>query len=592
MNIIELQNRIKNDLIIDGEISVSRIRKNSTWFEKNDIPDYRKDIIQKTKFLKDCSLTQRIWHIINNKMEKFYCVNCQSEETKFLTFNKGYRKYCLFCGNRIVGNISNFKQTVKNNNTNQIVNIISHMDSDNILSKKETIESIMMYIDFNYSPVWKKKGIVDNDVLLSSIIYHTKFISYENISKLVDFNISERIYCLLNNIKSVHICLSCDNKTSFIDFNKGYRKYCSSMCAVGHYPKRRIKTTEKKIIKRLNDIDCDLVNDYNGYNNYTTVKCNKCNETFSFNFPCGSWFRDTICPSCNKDKTKSSYEYEIIDFLKSHIQTNIVHSHRVYINGIKYYELDIFLPEYKYAIEFNGLYWHSENNGNKDKQYHLNKTSLCNNKNIQLIHIFSNEWLHNKEIIKSLILAKLGIFKQRIYARKCIVKEISTIEKDQFLEINHRQGKDKSSVKLGLYYDNSLVSVMTFGKRQISRKNVLEMIRYCTKCYVQIIGGASKLFSYFRTNYWKGEDIYSYADRRWSNGRLYDKLGFTLSHISSPNYWYTKDYNTLCHRVSFQKHKLKDKLEIFNSDLTEWENMKLNNYDRIWDCGNYVYVYK
>jgi hypothetical protein len=100
-----------------------------------------------------------------------------------------------------------------------------------------------------------------------------------------------------------------------------------------------------------------------------------------------------------------------------------------------------------------------------------------------------------------LILAKLGIFKQRIYARKCIVKEISTVEKDQFLETNHRQGKDKSSVKLGLYHNNELVSVMTFGKRQISRKNVLEMIRYCTKCYVQIIGGASKLFSYFRTNY-------------------------------------------------------------------------------------------
>jgi hypothetical protein len=98
------------------------------------------------------------------------------------------------------------------------------------------------------------------------------------------------------------------------------------------------------------------------------------------------------------------------------------------------------------------------------------------------------------------------------------------------------------------------------------------------------------LFQYFIKNYWNNQQIISYADRRWSNGNLYNNLGFKFSHNSPPNYWYIID-DKLVHRVNYQKHKLKDKLEYFDTELTEWENMQMNGFDRIWDCGNMVFKY-
>jgi hypothetical protein len=109
---------------------------------------------------------------------------------------------------------------------------------------------------------------------------------------------------------------------------------------------------------------------------------------------------------------------------------------------------------------------------------------------------------------------------------------------------------------------------MTFGKRKITGKTTFELIRFCSKLNTQIIGGANKLFKYFINNYWDGEEITTYADKRWSNGKLYEKLGFKLEHESSPNYWYIEGGKRI-HRVSFQKHKLKNKLDVFEDDLTE-----------------------
>ena len=51
-------------------------------------------------------------------------------------------------------------------------------------------------------------------------------------------------------------------------------------------------------------------------------------------------------------------------------------------------------------------------------------------------------------------------------------------------------------------------------------------------------------------------------------------------------------YCDFFHRSSYQKHKLEKLLPIFESSMTEWENMQANGYDRIWDCGNDVWVWK
>lgn len=67
--------------------------------------------------------------------------------------------------------------------------------------------------------------------------------------------------------------------------------------------------------------------------------------------------------------------------------------------------------------------------------------------------------------------------------------------------------------------------------------------------------------------------------------------GWSLLHCSAPSYRYTRDYRTLYHRTAFQKHLLEKKLEYFNPSLSEWDNMVINGYDRIWDCGTLVYGY-
>ena len=119
-------------------------------------------------------------------------------------------------------------------------------------------------------------------------------------------------------------------------------------------------------------------------------------------------------------------------------------------------------------------------------------------------------------------------------------------------------------------------------------KGYYELSRLCGNNSFYIIGGASKLLKYFEITY-NPNEIKTFADKRWSLGNVYDKLGFQHSHDSSPNYWYFCEDSNLYHRFNFRKSELSKKLERFNPKLTEWENMVINDWDRIWDCGNIVF---
>lgn len=127
---------------------------------------------------------------------------------------------------------------------------------------------------------------------------------------------------------------------------------------------------------------------------------------------------------------------------------------------------------------------------------------------------------------------------------------------------------------------------MTFGKPRFTRKYDWELHRYCTLSNFNIIGGAGKLLSYFRKNY-QGS-IISYADKRWSDGNLYRQLGFKELNDSEPEYYYTKG-NLRFNRMEFQKHKLKNKLKVFNTELSEKENMIMNGYHITYGRGNKVF---
>ena len=264
-----------------------------------------------------------------------------------------------------------------------------------------------------------------------------------------------------------------------------------------------------------------------------------------------------------------------------------------------YYEIDFLLPKHNIGIEINGLYFHSEKN-HRDEKYHIKKTEECAKKNIRLIQIFADEIYHKKKLVISRIKHILKLVKSRIYARKCEIREITKNTSSKFLNKYHIQGSDKAQIKLGAYYNNRLVAVMTFCKLRKalgynkSIEDTWELSRFCTVFNFNITGIASKLLKHFETNY-KPKEIISYADRRWAKlegDTVYDKIGFELVKITKPNYYYTKDYINRLHRFNFQKHLLKDKLETFDESLTEKQNMINNGFFRIWDCGNYKFVKK
>lgn len=258
-------------------------------------------------------------------------------------------------------------------------------------------------------------------------------------------------------------------------------------------------------------------------------------------------------------------------------------------------ELDIFIKDYNLAIEYNGLLFHSVGDSvenslirNIEKDYHLKKTLLCRKKGIQLLHIFEGEDI---DLWLSVIKTKLSK-NDRIYARNTTIREISSKEATEFLEYNHLQGSCNASVKIGLFFENVLISVMTFSKSRFNNNYQYELIRFASKRNISICGGGSKLLKYFEKNY-NPKNIISYANLRWSNGNFYRKLNFQEVGSSNCNYFYFKNGEKyLYNRIEFQKHKLKDKLEFFDGNLSECENMFKNGYRKIYDCGNLIFCKK
>ena len=304
-----------------------------------------------------------------------------------------------------------------------------------------------------------------------------------------------------------------------------------------------------------------------------------CERGHNFEISTSQYFnrnRDNIsslCTICNPiSDSQSIKEKELFNFIKSVYKDKIIQSYRDRL------EIDIYLPKIKLGFEFNGLYWHSEKF--KDKKYHINKTNYYKEKGIKIIHIWEDDWSFKKEIIKSQIKNWLGVSKKRIYGRKCEIKEIENSKiKNEFLNKNHIQGKDKSKIKLGLYYNDDLVSIMTFSKfagRKKLPNDEWNLNRFCNKLNTNVIGGFSKLLKYFLRNY-DPIRITSYADKDWSDGKIYKDTGFNLISDNKPDYKYILN-NKRVHKSRFRKSNL-------NTNLSESQYMKKSHIEKIWDCG-------
>lgn len=215
---------------------------------------------------------------------------------------------------------------------------------------------------------------------------------------------------------------------------------------------------------------------------------------------------------------------------------------------------------------------------------------------ITLIQIFEDEWTQNQQ----LVLSKVKHYAhqnttQPIHARKCVIKHISTNEKNQFLNSFHIQGADNSQIRLGAFYKNELVAVMTFSTPRVAvgnQKNTsigtYELVRFATHSGYRVVGIASKMLKHFeKTHEWSS--IYSFADGRWSVGNMYQQLGFELNVINNPDYFYIIDGERK-HRWNYRKDVLKNTLPNYTPTKTEYENMLEAGYDRVWGVGTLRYV--
>jgi len=273
---------------------------------------------------------------------------------------------------------------------------------------------------------------------------------------------------------------------------------------------------------------------------------------------------------------------EIQEFLKSNNIKYILNDRK----SIPPYEIDILVPSKNLGIEFHGLHWHSYNylETINQKMKHHNKASLANKNNINLIQIFEHEWAYKKELVKSILINKLNLTSNRVYARNCVISSINNRDYYDFLNLNHIQGSTGSRYKFGLFYNNVLVMVVGINKHN---KHDFELSRVATFMNHSVVGGFSKILKHFNKR--NHGTIISYCDRRYSVGNLYLSNCFNLSHITKPNYFYVRNKKVYS-RQQFQKHKLSKKLDSFDNDLSESQNMFNNGYRRAWDAGHYVFT--
>ena len=334
-------------------------------------------------------------------------------------------------------------------------------------------------------------------------------------------------------------------------------------------------------LNRLSAKNISYLDDYERYVNYDgerNYKCNECDKLFTES---STMAYDVQC-GCLRRHSKA--ELEIRDWLVS-LGYNVTTGD--FIHDAKgRLEIDVMVTtNVKIGIEFCGLYWHSELHRPND--YHRRKLKAANDNGIDLIQIFEDEWNTKKDIVQSIILNKLGHNSQTLYARKCSIRKLDKAPID-FVNDNHIQGHVPAKYCYGLFYDNELVSVATFGKNRFQRDGY-ECLRFCTKLGVNVVGGFGRLLKMFISDL-SPTLVKSYCDLRYFTGSIYEANGFVKESDGVVGYEYCpKGFKERLNRVKFQKHKLKN-MPNYSEDLTEVEIMNSNGYYRIFDAGQSVYV--
>ena len=507
-------------------------------------------------------------------------------------------------------------------------------------------EFLIFFTENNSSGYKTKEKILRNRYpeLYNDIINHSK-----KIENRFNLSFKEKIWYFINDVVINPKCPVCGENINFgRSITEGYNKYCSIKCTnadKGHIDK--VKKTNniiyggnapacssdirdkmektnfdtygvknsmqipyvKEIFKKKTNekYNVDYYFQSNKHRNRSVVKykenglvgskngvytiyCDECKKNYDIDINLFFYRKRNdinLCPICSPIKSFVK-QRDVFSYVKSLIPDVDVKKNTRTI--IKPKEIDIYVPTLRTGFEFNGLYWHSSLF--KSPTDHQEKQEKAEINEIKLFQIFEDEWDNKKEIIKSMIRNSLKLLSLKIYARKCEIRTVDTITSKEFMNNNHLQGYTNSKIKLGLYYNNELVSMMMFNKPRIiiggnktPSDDIFEITRFASQLNTSVVGGASKLLSYFVKNH-SPKKIISYADRRFSTGNLYKQLGFDFIRYTKPNYYYLLK-NKRLHRFNLNKQTL-IKLG-YDKNKTEKQITEENNIYRIYDCGSLLF---
>ena len=544
-------------------------------------PDFRKYLLD--NYPNDLKWNERLYWFYHNITSYPVCPIC-GKRVEILSFGRGYKKYC---SSKCSNSSPEKRDQIKNTNIKKYGGPAPYC-SENVKKKGEKkclekygVKNAMQNKEISFKSQQTNIELYGACGNASDILKE----KYKN-TCVYRFGVD-------NPMKSEEVKITYSNNS--------YEKY-----GVKH-PSQLKKIKEKIQLSRRN-FEILRLDHLIGYteNGYWVCKCphpncNKCEEKQFIITPLlyEGRIKDKteICTNLLPIGSGHIKNTTIEQFIKNVLKTyniNYISNYRKLL--VNKQEIDIYIPSKNIAIECNGCYWHSI--FNKDKNYHIKKHNLCRNKSVKLLSIWE-DWIINKpQIVESIILNKLGITPNNIYARKCEYKKIDSKTCNDFLDQNHIQGKSNASIHIGLYYNDDLVSVMTFSKPRVNmgaknHKQQWELVRFCNKLNTRVVGGASKLFKHFINEY-DPESIVSFSMNDISDGNLYKHLGFETDEKITQSYWYIhpgtfKRY----HRSSWTKSEIvrkgiRDKID---GSWTEKQVMEELGYFCIYDSGQLKWVW-
>lgn len=286
------------------------------------------------------------------------------------------------------------------------------------------------------------------------------------------------------------------------------------------------------------------------------------------------------CIGCGPCNRKTSHgENSLAQFIESVIP--VERNRRDLIPGSTQ-EVDIYVPSRNIAIEFNGLYYHSEVFRNQN--YHYDKYLSLKEAGIHLIQVWEDDWKYRSSIVQRHLLHALGLSEDlRVAARKTTIRSITSEEARNFLLDNHIQGYVRSTEHHGIFEGSELVGVGSFLKN----KGSYNLTRYATSKHV--VGGHSKLVKDFeRTHEFKS--LVTFADLTFGDGDLYIKTGWAYDKLLRPDYSYLRSGRRQ-HKFNYRVQRFReDPNLIFEEGKTERQLAEINNLKRIYDAGKLRFV--